>query len=203
MTISLAVPMGARPVVFPPRCVSCEGAPVAESRLLVTKLVADRARGTQKAVKVQLQIPHCAACARRTKAVFLAGLVPFVVGFLGVGGIAFAMVGFGAFAWGLDELGRPENSNSLVLGAAAGLFAGIVAGFVFELIARVLLLPVLGRALLQAPLLVPSLFTDADHVAGLTGRPNADFTQLALTFANDAVARDFAAANASHLRSNP
>jgi len=97
-------------------------------------------------------------------------------------------------------MGRPENANSLVLGAAAGLFGGIAGGFIFELVARLLLLPIMGRALLRAPLLVPTLFTDSDYVAGLTARPNADYT-LTLTFANAEIAREFEAANARELAS--
>ena len=143
-------------------------------------------------------VPHCAACARATKSVFLAGLIPFGLGFLLVGGAAFLVV----FAWsarmGVDDMGKPANSNSLVLGAAAGLFGGIAGGFLFELLARLLLLPIMGRALLRAPLFVPTLFTDTDYIAGLTVRPNADFT-LTLTFANPDISREFEAANASHL----
>ena len=86
-----------------------------------------------------------------------------------------------------------------MLGAAAGLVAGIVGAFVLELVTRVLLLPAFGRALWQAPLFVPSLFTDADYVAGLTGRPNADLTAVSLTFARDDIASAFAAANATRV----
>jgi hypothetical protein len=73
-----------------------------------------------------------------------------------------------------------------------------VGGFVFELLARVLLLPIMGMALLRAPLLVPTFFTDVDHIAGLTMRPNADST-VTLTFSNNDIGREFEAANASHL----
>jgi hypothetical protein len=66
-------------------------------------------------------------------------------------------------------------------------------------VARLLLLPIMGRALLRAPLLVPSFFTDSDYIAGLTARPNADFT-LTLTFANDEIAREFEAVNVRELQ---
>jgi len=196
VTLALDAPDAA---VFAGRCVGCGGAATTTSTLGFAKVVTN-ARGTQRPVHVTLPVPHCAACARTTKSVFLAALIPFVLGFLAIGGAAFAVVGFGAAAAGLDEVGRPNNANSLVLGAGAGLVAGIVGAFVLELAARVLLLPVFGRALGQAPLFVPSLFTDADYVAGLTGLPNADLTAVTLTFARDDIASEFAAANAARLR---
>ena len=58
-----------------------------------------------------------------------------------------------------------------------------------------LLLPVLGRALWRAPLLVPSLFTDADRIAGLTARANARMTELTVTFDDDDFAHAFVAVN--------
>jgi hypothetical protein len=113
--------------------------------------------------------------------------------------VALAAGWYGAVIFGLDEVGpaNPRTPNSLVLAAAAGLFGGIAGGFVLELVARVLLLPVFGRALWAAPLLVPSLFTDADYVAGLQGRLSADGAQVTLSFARDDVARAVAAANES------
>lgn len=198
-TITIALGEAAQAVAFPSRCVGCGGACRITSTLAFSKVVTN-ARGRQAPVHVTLPVPHCDACARLTKSVFLVALIPFVLGFLGVGIAAFVVVGFGAAALGLDDMGRPNNANSLVVGAAAGLAGGIAGGFVFEVLARAVLLPVFGRALLQAPLLVPSLFTDADHVAGLTGRPNGDLTAVALTFTRDDIAQEFATTNAARLR---
>lgn len=199
-TITIALGDAARPVVFPARCVGCGGATSVTSTLAFSKVVTN-ARGRQAPVHVALPVPHCDACARLTRSVFLVALIPFLLGFLGIGGAAFVVVGFGAAALGLDDVGRPNNTNSLVVGAAAGLAGGIAGGFVFEVLARVVLLPVLGRALLQAPLFVPSLFTDADYVVGLRGRPNRDLTSVALTFTRDDIAQEVATADAARLRS--
>jgi hypothetical protein len=201
ISYNVRIPGGIAPALtFPARCVSCAQAAETTSRLLIVRNVARPKGRGQQTVRIQYDAPHCAACARSTKAVFLAGLIPFALGFLLVGGIAFVAVGMSAARMGLDEMGKPANSNSLVLGAAAGLFGGIAGGFLFELVARLLLLPIVGLALLRAPLFVPSLFTDTDYIAGLTARPNADFT-LTLTFANPDIARDFEAANARELQS--
>jgi hypothetical protein len=199
ISINVPTPGGHAPALtFPKRCVSCADAAETTSRLLIVKNVARSGGRRQKEMRIQFDVPHCAACARTTKAVFLAGLIPFGLGFLLAGGAAFVIVGLWSAWMGIDEAGQPHNANSLVLGAGAGLIGGIVGGFVFELLARVLLLPIMGMALLRAPLLVPTFFTDVDHIAGLTMRPNADST-LTLTFSNNDIGREFEAANASHL----
>ena len=198
-TLTFAV-SGDTPPAFPPHCVGCGGTPTTTSKLAITRLVAGR-RGSQRPVSIAYAVPHCAACARSTKAVFLAQLMPFALGFLVVGGGALVAAWYGATVFGLDDVGQtnPRTPNSLVIAGAAGLFGGIAGGFVVELVARVLLLPLFGRALWRAPLLVPSLFTDADRVAGLTARASADMTTLTLTFDRDEVAREFAAMNARDL----
>lgn len=193
--ITIAIPAGdAAAVAWPSRCVGCGGAATTASNLAIAKVVTAKS-GTQRPVKLTMAVPHCSACAQATKAVFVAQLVPFAVGFLGMGGVAFAAVAFGAMRAGLDDVGRPANANSLVLAAAAGLGAGLAGGFVIELLARLPLLPVFGRALWRAPLFVPSLFTDADHVAGVTARPNQDLTALTFAFAHDDIASEFASLN--------
>jgi hypothetical protein len=62
-----------------------------------------------------------------------------------------------------------------------------------------LLLPFLGRALWRAPLLVPSLFSDSDWVAGVEARVDRDFGRVRLTFADEAYGQAFRAANGSRL----
>ena len=164
-TLTITTDAAADPPVFPDRCVGCGAGPTTQSSLAFAKVVTN-ARGTQSPRHLKVPVPHCASCARNTKRVFLAAFVPFALGFLAAGAAAFVAVAFTASGAGLDEVGRPNNANSLVLGAAAGLAAGLVGAFACELAARVLLLPVLGSALWRAPLFVPSLLTDVDHVAG-------------------------------------
>ncbi len=166
-TVTLAV-SGDESPVFPERCAGCGAPPATTSKLVITRLVEGQS-GAQRPVTIAWPVPHCAVCARATKAVFLAGFVPFALGFLVAGVAAFVLVGWQSLVWGVDDgptAGPPRTPAALVLGALSGLLAGIAGGFVFELAARAVLLPVLGRALWRAPLLVPSLLTDADRVAG-------------------------------------
>lgn len=181
--------------VFPDRCVSCGGPKETESALALTRLVARGRR--QEQASVRLQVPHCLRCARATKSVFLAGCIPFVLGFVLVGAAAFLLTVYGSWVFGLDELQSPGQTQtpSLVLGAGAGLFGGFVGGFVFELLARLLLIPFYGSSLLRAPMLAKQFINDSDYVAGLTGRLDRDARQLTLEFSNEEVAEDFARLN--------
>ena len=174
---------------FPDRCASCGRPAETHSRLMVGP--APQTGGEAPV----MQVPHCARCARATQVIFLAGLLPFGAGFVLVGGAAFVVAAFGASWLGLDEIGQPNNANSLIIGAAAGLIAGILGAFVFELIARVALLLVFGRALWNAPPLTAQMFEDSDHVAGLTYHPARGDNLARLTFFNDAVAAEFAELN--------
>lgn len=182
---------------FPDCCVSCGGPKEAESALALTRLVARGRR--QEQASVRLQVPHCERCARATKSVFLAGLLPFILGFLLVGAAGFLLAVYGSWVFGLDELQSPGQTQtpSLVVGAAAGLFGGFAGAFVFELLARLLLLPFYGSSLLRAPMLAKQFITDEDYVAGLSGRLNPDATQLTLKFSNEEVADEFARLNSA------
>jgi hypothetical protein len=196
MTTNLHLPLALhdpRPPAFPPRCVGCGAAPVAESRMLLQKLVT---RGQkQEQVSLTLLVPHCQRCARATKSVFMAGCLPFIGGGLLVGLAVFVSVFILAARAGLDEMTDGEEWPSLILAAAAGLFAGILGGFVIEIAARLLLLPFMGTALLRAPLLAAQLLNDSDYVAGLSARLNRDATQLELRFERDEAAQTFAGFN--------
>jgi hypothetical protein len=200
-TLTVAVPRADQaPLAFPERCASCGARASTESTLAVTRLVT-RGSGRQTPVALRWQVPHCELCARATKATFLAQLLPFLAGFVAVGVTAFVATWMVAARTGLDDVGQPDPMRSLVVAAAAALAGGLAGGLVAEVAVRVLLAAVFGSALLQAPLLVGTIFTDADYVAGVRARPSKDATEVTLTFGNDDVAREFAAANAGRVTS--
>ena len=193
-------PGSPNPLTFPNRCLSCGAPKEAESTLALSRNVMRGAR--QSTVTLNLPIPHCARCARTTKNVFLAGCIPFALGFVVVGLAAFIAVFIGAMGLGLND-GPTQAGTPLpswVLGGLAGLLAGFAAGFVFELVARVILLPIFGRALLGAPLLASQFLTDSDYVAGVTGALAADGAHIQLKFSNDEMAREVEALNANVLQ---
>jgi hypothetical protein len=193
-------PGASNPLVFPERCLSCGAPKEAESTLALSRNVMRGQR--QESVTLNLPIPHCARCARTTKNVFLAGCIPFALGFVVAGLAAFLAVFIGAIGLGLDE-GPTQAGTPLpswVLGGLAGLLAGFAGGFVFELAARVVLIPFFGRALLGAPLLAAQFIRDSDYVAGVTGALSADGAHIQLEFSNDEVAREFARLNAAVIK---
>jgi hypothetical protein len=118
-----------------------------------------------------------------------------VLGFLVLGIIAFGFVTLEGWKLGLDDMGRHGNANSLVLGFAAGLLAGCLGGFLFEVVARVLLLPFFGNSLWSAPLLALQFLKDSDYVAGVSGKLSKDGSQVYLTFNNPEIAREFRSLN--------
>lgn len=186
-----------RAPALPDACVACAAPATTTSTLALERLVATP-RGGQVRRALRWAVPHCETCARLTKSTFLAGFVPFAIGFVVVGAASFMAAAWGTIVTGLDDASTqaaPRTPASLVLGGLAGLVGGVAGGFVAELIGRLVLLPFLGRALLQTPLLVPSLFTDADHVAGLTATPDTALETVVLRFTNGAVAGQFAQLN--------
>lgn len=196
-SITIALPrQGQPPLAFPQRCTGCGAEASVESTLAVTRFVINRATGEQEPFRFSCFVPHCDVCARATKATWLAQLLPFLAGFVTAGACAFAWTWGTVARAGLDEVGRPGQMYSLVVAAVAGLGVGLAGGLAAELAARVLFVPVFGRALLQAPLLAGTFFADADYVAGVRARPSADGTEVTFTFALDEIARDFASANA-------
>lgn len=178
---------------FPDRCICCGAPRQADSTLVVSRVVQRKQR--QEPVILRYAVPHCDKCHRGTKAVFLAGLVPFLAGFILLGGAAFVLAAFYASAIGLDLNNVPGSANSLVVGAAAGMIVGLVGAFLFEGAARLLLLPAFGQALWQAPMLMIQFIQDADYVAGLRGKLDSEAKHLLLTFNNDDVAAEFAGLN--------
>jgi hypothetical protein len=179
--------------LFPDRCVCCGAPKERESTLAVNGNVMRKNRQVQ--VESRLQIPHCRRCARSTRSIFMAGFISWILGFLVAGIAAFVLVAFGASGLGLDEHGRSDQSPSLILGVAAGLFAGLAGGLLFELAGRALLFPIFGRGLLRAPMLALQMLRDADYVAGIAGRLASDAAYLELGFENLEIAREFVSLN--------
>jgi hypothetical protein len=74
----------------------------------------------QVRVSAKIAVPHCARCTRNTQTVFLAGCIPYSLGFLIVGGLAFLIAVYGAFHLGLGEYGQPHNANELIGAPSSG-----------------------------------------------------------------------------------
>jgi hypothetical protein len=110
-------------------------------------------------------------------------------------GAAFAAAYWFAVVSGLDNFDVDEGWPALILGGAAGLLGGALGAFIAELAARLVLLPLFGRALLSAPLLTAQVLGESDYVAGLAGKLAPDGHSLLLRFSNGAIAQAVADLN--------
>lgn len=170
---------------FPDRCVNCSQ-PKAELLGLSLDL------GTQaKIANLQMQVPMCKACADKERRVAMVTLIPFLVAGLLIGIAVLVPV----------ALVAPEGNTirtltfPLVLGAFAGLIAGILGGSLVEFVVKMLATPFYGKLLLQRPLTAVSLFSARDDLIGLSARLSSTDQTLQLIFENDEIAREFAQLN--------
>lgn len=94
---------------FPDYCICCGAPRQADSTLVVNRLVMRGQR--QESVTLRYAVPRCDTCNRRTKAVFLAGLLPFLAGFILLGGAAFVLTAFYASELGIDRNSVPGSAT--------------------------------------------------------------------------------------------
>jgi hypothetical protein len=197
--LSYALPSDERNApAFPDRCINCGAPKEAESVMSLSRNVMRKQR--QVRVESKFRVPHCLRCARLTKSMFMAGCIPFALGFLVIGVAVFILVAFGVSGSGLDHYGRSDRSPSLILGAFIGLVAGFAGGLILEWLVRFVVLPQPGTGLRRWPLLAVQLIGDSDYVAGLRGRLNRDGTRLELSFENEELAREFEVLNPGAVR---
>jgi hypothetical protein len=172
---------------FPERCVNC-GQP--KHVVLPLKL----SMGVQKRggdVLMDLPVPVCAACEHKEHRISYVTLLPFTVVGLLVCGIVFVPV------WLLVPEGPTLQTAefNIVVGAFAGMVAGLGGGTAVEFVLKLLVAPVYGRLLLNRPLSIVSLFNDSENVVGLSAKFTDQKKSLKLTFENDEIGREFEGLN--------
>ena len=176
-------------LTFPDRCVNC-GKPKARTWPLKLNT------GVQKhgqTVQLKIDVPMCAECVAKENKIgnvtwmpfFLAGLLACVIAFIPV--------------WLLSPEGTTTQTLAMpfVLGAAAGLFAGISVGTLVEFGLKVLFAPKYGKLLLKRPLTVFSVFNDSEDLIGISTRFTENKKLLKLIFENDEIGKEFATLNQS------
>ena len=172
---------------FPDRCVNC-GKPKARTWALKLSTGA-QARGEM--VQLDLDVPLCADCVAKENRIGNVTWIPFfLTGFLACAA-TFVPV------WLLSPEGSTLQTYELpyVLGAAAGLVAGIIVGTLVEFGLKLLLAPVYGKLLLKRPLTALSVLNNSEHLIGLSARLGENRKILKITFENDEIAREFIAIN--------
>jgi hypothetical protein len=172
---------------FPDRCVRC-GEP--KARAFPVKITTGAEKRGQ-VVQLEMSVPLCADCGKKEDRIanvtwlpfFLVGLLACVVVFIPV--------------WLISPEGQTSQTVGfpLVMGAFAGLIAGMVVGTLVEFVLKILLAPVYGQLLLKRPLTVFAVFNDSEDVVGLSARYTDGRRNLKLDFENDEVGREFFSLN--------
>ncbi len=142
-------------------------------------------------VQLELDVPMCAECIAQENKIGNVTWIPFFIAGLLAGVIAFIPV------WFLSPEGTTTQTLAMpyVLGAAAGLFAGIMVGSLVEFGLKVLFAPKYGKLLLKRPLTVFSVFNDSEDLIGLSTRFAENKKFLKLIFENDEIGRQFMTLN--------
>jgi len=187
--VNLHIPDPQNPpaVKFPPRCVHC-GQPTADFLPLQIPMGVQKRSG---AVMLKLNVPLCAEGAKRERGITKVTLVPFLVAGL--------FTGLPAFAAGLlltpdnfiSSSSREAANAPLVIGAFAGLIAGILGGSLLEMALKLLFTPVYGELLMKRPLTAVAILSGTENVIGLSAALSQDKMQLTLTFEREDIGREF------------
>lgn len=179
---------------FDGRCVCC-GKPTQET---VPLKVTHTAQSSGEFNEASIIMPLCERCAKedtRNGAIsfgtfFLAGGVAAVGLFVLTIGAVYRVTPF----LGIDD--ATAGRFAWIVGLLVALVGGIGIGLCAELVTKIALLPVLGRAYRFAPLLAVELLTQAGYKAGVTHKLSKTGDALQLTFMNTDVAAVFAQRNA-------
>ena len=168
---------------FPEQCVNC-GKPSVRKMSLKLNTGAQK-RG--QVIQLEIDAPLCAECAKKEDKIANVTWLPFfIVGLL-------ACVAVFIPVWLFSPEGTTTQTLALpyVLGATAGLVAGIITGTLVEFALKFLFAAAYGQLLLKRPLTVFMVFADVEQVIGLTAKLSKDKKLLQLSIEHDEVAREF------------
>jgi hypothetical protein len=189
ITIDLPIKDPKKPpkVTFPDRCVNC-GKP--KTRTWSVRL----STGAQKSgqmIQLEFDVPMCADCVAKENRIGNVTWIPF----FGVG-LLVCVVVFVPVWLVAPEGSMPQTyAFPYVLGAVAGMIAGMGVGTLVEFGLKLLLAPVYGKLLLKRPLTVISVLNDSENLIGLSTKFAENRKILKLTFENDEIAREFSVLN--------
>jgi len=174
-------------LTFSDRCVNC-GQPKARTWPLKLNTGGQK-RG--QIVQLEIAVPMCAECAAKENKIGNVTWIPFFIAGLLACVIAFIPV------WLLSPEGTTTQTLAMpyVLGAAAGLSAGIFVGTLVEFGLKMLFAPKYGKLLLKRPLTVFSVFNDSEDLIGISTRFTENKKLLKLIFENDEIGREFMSLN--------
>jgi hypothetical protein len=186
-----------RDLKFPERCMNCGQPKETEVSMEVNRLVLKNNKQIKHSVT--WSIPLCNRCKRVDQGVFLYSLLAFVLGLLAFGIGCFIFLALfdnrTGFLNSLTENIPGRGSLWLPLVASLSFLVGLAGGFLVEAVAKVLAIPMLGRALYNAPLLVKQMLGDVSYTAGLNAHLSQDGSTVQMKLFNEDVANVFESLN--------
>ena len=174
-------------LVFPDHCVNCGGPKV---KTWPVKLNTGAQKRGQM-IEVEFDVPLCAECSAKENKIGNVTWIPFFI----VGLLIFVLVFIPV--WLLSPEGTTAQTLYMqeILGASAGLLAGMIAGTLVEFILKIVFASSYGNLLLRRPLTIVSIFSDSVDLIGFSSRFVENRKRLKLSFENDMIAQEFMALN--------
>jgi hypothetical protein len=174
-------------LVFPDRCVNC-GEPKVKTWPVKLNTGAQK-RGQM--IQVEFDVPLCAECSEKENKIGNVTWIPFFI----VGLLIFVLVFIPV--WLLSPEGTTAQTLYMpeILGASAGLLAGVIAGTLVEFVLKIAFAFSYGKLLLKRPLTLVSVFIDSVELIGFSSRLVENRKRLKLSFENDRIAQEFTALN--------
>lgn len=168
---------------FPQRCTNCGK----EKEEILTLSLHTGSQMRNFPQVLAFKVPMCKACAEKERSIAKVTLIPFLIG-----GLIFGVIAFVPAAFISPEGTTPQTLNfPIVFGGFIGLIVGIVFGTIVEVIVKMLATPFYGKTLTRRPLTVFSLFHATDEFVGISVNLLADKKVLQFEFENEEIAHEF------------
>ncbi len=168
---------------FPQRCTNC--GKVKEEILTLSLHTGSQVRSLPQVLA--FKVPMCKACAEKERSIAKVTLIPFLVG-----GLIFGVIAFFPAAFISPEGTTPQTLNfPVVFGGLVGLIVGVIFGTIVEVVVKMLAMPFYGKTLARRPLMVFSLFHATDEFVGVSVNLLTEKKVLQFEFENEEIAREF------------
>lgn len=172
---------------FPQRCTNCGKAQ--EEVLTLSLHTGSQVRSLPQVLA--FKVPMCKACAEKERSIAKVTLIPFLVG-----GLIFGVIAFIPAAFIAPEGTTPQTLNfPIVFGGFVGLIVGVIFGTIVEFVVKMLSMPSYGKTLARRPLTAFSLFHATDEFVGISVNLLVEKKVLQFEFENEEIAREFAKLN--------
>ena len=168
---------------FPQRCTNCGNKK--EEILTLSLHTGSQTRNLPQVLA--FKVPMCKACAEKERSIAKVTLIPFLIG-----GLIFGVIAFVPAAFIAPEGTTPQTLNfPIVFGGFIGLIVGVIFGTIVEVVVKMLAMPFYGKTLAQRPLTVFSLFHATDEFVGISVNLLAEKKVLQFEFENEEIAHEF------------